>query len=234
MPLKTAMAPLAGNGLLEVMSSFKVTAKQKGLTLTYRENLHILARRPNSFRAELSAIDQDGITQPKALVVSDGKRVWTYRPGQRAYSVMTRSAFEATGDDVVAEGLAAGTFFIGDGHDAAKGFGNLSKEDSGAMLEGMAQGGMIVASEAQSLNGVDYTVYHLRLPKDKLAYLLYMNPQTNTLKRVDLAGTFDGMQIAFEETLTSITVPASAPPNTFTWTPPPGVKKLSKLEVSPF
>ena len=234
MPLKKALAPLAGSGLLETQSSLKMTGSRGGATFTFRQNAHILARAPGRFRAELSPVGTDGTPRPKLVVVSDGLRVWTYRPGQRAYSVVTRQAFEAASDDVTALGLAVGGFFVGDGRELATAFRDITKDNSAAVLAALADTGVTLTSKAQSVGGVDYYVYHMNLSRQGLAYLFYVDSQTSALKRIDLTGKTDGMQIAFEETLTSLRVPASLPASTFTWSPPPGAKKSAAVTVDPF
>ncbi len=234
MPLKKALAPLAGNGLLETQASFKMSGSRGGATFTFRQNAHILARSPGRFHAELSPVGTDGTPRPKLLVVSDGLRVWTYKPGQKAYSVVSRQSFVDANDDVTALGLAVGGFFLGDGRELAEAFRDITKDNSAAVLSALTDTGVTLTAKAQSVGGVDYFVYHMNLGKQGLAYVFYVDSQTSTLKRIDLTGKTDGMQIAFEETLTTLRVPASVPPGTFTWTPPPGTKKSAAVTVDPF
>lgn len=234
MPLKKALAPLASRGLLEAQSSFQMTGSRGGATSTFRQTAHILARRDGRFRAELSPTGEDGTPRPKLLVVSDGKRVWTYRPGLRAYSVVTRQAFEDANDDVTALGLLVGSFFLGDGYDLSEGFRDITPKNSGAVLEGLADAGVILTAKAQSVGGVDYFVYRMLLQKQDLSYLFYVDSQTNTLRRIDLSGKTRGIQIAFQEKLTTLRVPVSVPASTFLWTPPPGTKKSAAVMVDPF
>ncbi len=234
MPLKKALAPLAGSGLLETRSSFKMTGSRGGASFTFRQNAHILARAPGRFCAELSPVGTDGTPRPKLVVVSDGLRVWTYKPGQRAYSVVSRQAFVDADNDVTALGLAVGGFFIGDGRELAVAFRDVTKGNSAAVLSALSDTGVTLTARPQSLGGVDYFVYQMNLGKQGLAYVFYVDSQTNVLKRIDLTGKTDGMKIAFEETLTSLSIPASVPPDTFTWTAPPGAKKSAAVTVDPF
>ncbi len=234
MPLKKALAPLAGSGLLETQTSFKMSGSRGGATFTFRQNIHILSRRPGRFRAELSPVGTDGTPRPKLLVVSDGQRVWTYRPGQKAYSVVSRQSFVDANDDVTALGLAIGGFFLGDGRELAEAFRDITKDNSAAVLSALTDTGVTLTSKAQSVGGVDYFVYRMNLSKQGLAYVFYVDSQTGILKRLDLTGKTDGMQIAFEETLTFLRVPAAVPLNTFTWSPPPGTKKSADVTVDPF
>ena len=234
MPLKKALAPLAGSGLLETQASFKMSGSRGGATFTFRQNAHILARRPGRFRAELSPVGTDGTPRPKLLVVSDGLKVWTYRPGQKAYSVVSRQSFSDANDDITALGLAVGGFFLGDGRELAAAFRDITKDNSAAVLSALSDTGVTLTSKAQSVGGVDYFVYHMNLSKQGLAYVFYVDSQTSSLKRLDLTGKTDGMQNAFEETLTTLRVPATVPSDTFTWSPPPGTKKSAAVTVDPF
>ena len=113
LPLKKALRPLAGEGLVQSHSNFQMTGSKQGLSFTFREEAHIIAKRPGRFRATLTQFSADNTPQQRLLVVCNGVKVWTYRPGTRQYSVTSFKAFEAANNDVTALGLAVGGFFLG-------------------------------------------------------------------------------------------------------------------------
>ena len=169
------------------------------------------------------------------MVISDGLRVWTYKPGQRAYSVVTRQAFVGADNDVTALGLRGRRLLYGRWPRAGRvAFRDVTKGNSAAVLSALSDTGVTLTAKPQSMGGVDYFVYQMNLGKQGLAYVFYVDSQTNVLKRIDLTGKTDGMKIAFQETLTTLRVPASVSPDTFTWTPPPGTKKSATVTVDPF
>ena len=124
--------------MLQSRSNFQMTGSKQGISFTFREEAQIIAKRPGRFRAELTQMAADDTPAARLLVISNGLKVWTYRPGTRQYSVTTYKAFQAANDDVTALGLAIGGFFLGDGHQLAQGFQGLTKDNSADVLKALA------------------------------------------------------------------------------------------------
>lgn len=234
LPLRKALSPLSGSGLIESRSTILMTGSRGGVSFTLREDAHILARRGGKFRAELTQTGPAGPPRTKLLAVSDGRTVWLYRPGLRAYSVMTNRAWAAADDDVSALGLAVGGFFLSDGHEMILGFRGITRDNTRDVLAVLADAGITLTGRAESSGGVDYFVYRMVLSREKMAYRFSVDTQTGALKRIELTGTQGGTRFALAETLSLLRVPASAPAGAFTWTPPPGTKRSVRAGVDPF
>ncbi len=234
MPLKKALRPLSGGGLVQSQSSFQMTGSKQGLSFTFREEARIVAKRPGRFRATLTQFSADNTPQQRLLVVSNGVTVWTYRPGTRQYSVTTLKAFEAANNDVTALGLAVGGFFLGDGHQLAQGFQGLTRDNSADVVSALAGLGVTLSSTVQAGNNEDDLTYRMTLTKQGLAYRFLVNSAGGALRQIELAGAQKGVQIAFKERITQLLPLTTTSKDTFTFTPPPGAVKVASLSVDPF
>ena len=234
MPLKKALRPLSGGGLVQSHSNFQMTGSKQGLSFTFHEEARIVAKRPGRFRATLTQFSADNTPQQRLLVISNGVTVWTYRPGTRQYSVTSFKAFEAANNDVTALGLAVGGFFLGDGHQLAQGFQGLTKNNSADVLTALAGLGVLLSSKAQAGNNEDDVTYRMMLTKQGLTYRFLVNPADSSLRQIELAGAQKGVQIAFKEQITQLAPLTTVPKDTFTFAPPPGTAKVATLSVDPF
>ena len=234
LPLKKALRPLSGGGPIQSKSNFQMTGSKQGLSFTFREEAHIIAKRPGRFRAELTQFSADNAPQQRLLVVSNGVTVWTYRPGTRQYSVTSFKAFEAANNDVTALGLAVGGFFLGDGHQLGQGFQGLTKSNSAEVLSALAGLGVVLSSKIQSGNNEDDLTYRMALTKQGLTYQFLVNSASSTLRQIELIGAQKGVKIAFKEKITQLVPLTMVPRDTFTFTPPPGAAKVTTLSVDPF
>lgn len=233
-PLRKALLPLAGNGPIQSQSDFQMTGSKQGISFTFHESANIVAKRPGRFHADLTQIPADGSPPMRLTVISNGLKVWTYRPGTRQYSVTTYKAFEAANNDVTALGLAVGGFFIGEGHSLAQGFQGLTKSNTSEVLTVLQGMGITLSSKAQSADGSDDLVYHMALTKEALNYDFAVDSQTNTLKQVNLTGTQKSVHVTFQEKIKQITPQTTLPNTTFEFMPPAGSVKVKLLSVDPF
>jgi len=234
MPLKKALRPLSGGGLLQSRSNFQMTGSKQGLSFTFREEARIIAKRPGRFRATLTQFSADNTPQQRLLVVSNGVTVWTYRPGTRQYSVTSFKAFEAANNDVTALGLAVGGFFLGDGHQLAQGFQSLTKDNSADVLTALAGMGVTLSSKVQAGNNEDDLTYRMTLTQQGLTYQFLVNSADGALRQIDLAGAQKGVQIAFKEQVAHLVPLTTVAKDTFTFMPPPGAVQVTTLSVDPF
>jgi len=234
LPLKKALRPLSGGGLIQSRSDFQMTGSKQGLSFTFREQARIVAKRPGHFRAELTQFSADNAPQQRLVVISNGATVWTYRPGTHQYSVTSFKAFEAANNDVTALGLAIGGFFLGDGHQLAQGFQGLTRANSADVLTALDATGVSLSAKVQSGNNEDDLAYRMTLTRQGLTYRFLVDSAGGALRQVELAGTQKGVQIAFKEQITQLVPLVTVPKDTFTFTPPPGAAKVATVSVDPF
>lgn len=234
LPLKKALRPLSGGGLIQSRSSFQMTGSKQGLSFTFREQARIVAKRPGHFRAELTQFSADNTPQQRLVVISNGATVWTYRPGTRQYSVTPFKAFEAANNDVTALGLAIGGFFLGDGHQLAQGFQGLTRSNAADVLTALDATGVTLSAKVQSGNNEDDLLYRMALTRQGLTYQFLVDTAGGALRQVELMGAQKGVQIAFKEQITQLVPLAAVPKDTFTFAPPPGAARVAAVSVDPF
>ena len=234
LPLKKALAPLDGSGVLQSHSSLRLTGTRSGVSVLLREDLQIISRRPGRFHASLTQYDMMGGPQKKLVVVSNGVSVWTYRPGLREYSVMPLAAFKKADSDIPTLGLVIGGFYLGEGRPFVEGLHSVTAENNAAVLAVMNGMDITLARETKAMRDQDDYVYSLTLTKQNIAYRFYVNTQTGILTRVDLTGTQNGTQFSYREDIQSIALQPPVPGATFVFTPPPGAVNAAGVAINPF
>ena len=233
LPLKKALAPLNGSGVLRSHSTLRMTGTRSGVSVLLREDLQLLSRRPGRFRALLTQYDMTGGPQKKLVVVSNGASVWTYQPGLRQYSVMPLAAFKKADSDIPTLGLVIGGFYLGDGHPLVDGFHSITPTNSAAVLSVLGRMDVTLSRETKSIKDQDDYVYSLSLTRQNLTYRFYVNTLTGALTRVDLAGAQNGTQFSYREDIQNLTPQPPLPNAAFVFTPPPGAVKAVTNPINP-
>lgn len=232
-PLKKALAPFDTKRPIQSESDFQMSGSTKGMNFTFREHLKILAKQPNKFRAEVAVLSSDGTPQARYQIISDGVKVWTYQPGIKKYSVVSRAAFTAANDDLPALGVAVGSFYIGDAASMVSGLDVVTKENSAEVLHLLQANGLKVTGKSESIGGADAFVYTMAVVKEGLGYRFALDPDTNALNQVELNGKHAGITIALSEKNLRVSPASRITPATFRFTPPADAKKVKALSVDP-
>jgi len=234
LPLKKALAPLDAVGTLQSHTTIRMTGTRLGVSVTLREDLQVVSRFPNHFRASLTQYDTQGGPQKKVIVVSNGAFVWTYRPGLRQYSVMSLAAWKKADNDIPTLGLVIGGFYLGDGRQLVQGVHSITPANSAEVLTVLSGMDVALSRQVKSAGGQDDYVYSLMLSKQNLAYQFYVGSQTSRLVRVDLSGAQDGTEFAYREDIRRITPRTAVPNSTFVFAPPLGTVKTPVVSINPF
>ena len=232
--LKQALAPVAAGGALQSRSTIQMTGSKQGVSFTFREQASIIAKRPGKFRAVVTQLSTAGTPQRRLVVVSDGIKVWTVRPGTGQYTVMSAKNFHAANSDMTALGLAQGGFFLGDGHEMAQGLQTITKESSPQALAMLAGMGIHLTGRTESVEGKDEFVYRMVLSRQGLSYQFFIDPATAALRRIQLKGRQNGVSLEFWETVNEMNAPSTVAKTTFQFWPAPGTVKVAALSVDPF
>ena len=234
LPLKKALAPLSGAAPLQSHTTIRMTGTQAGVSVMLREDIQLVCRYPNRFRAALTQYDSSGGPQKKLVVISNGVLVWTYRPGSAEYSITSLAAWKKTDNDIPTLGLVMGGFYLGAGRPLVQGFHSISPANSAQVQTVLQQMEISLSRQVKSASGQDDYVYSLTLAKQDLAYQFYVGSQTNALARVDLAGSQNNIQFSYREDVTRIAPDFAITAATFVFTPPPGTLKTAAVPVNPF
>lgn len=232
--LKQSLALLASPGPLQSTSTMQMSGSKQGISFTFREQVSIIAKQPGKFRAEITQYSADNSPQAHLLVVSDGVKVWTYRPGTNQYSVRSFKSFHDANDDMTALGLAMGGFFLGEGHDLAVGLQNITKDTTPLTLKELTKNGVVVTQRTEGVDGEDDYVYRLALINQGITYRFVINPRTARLRQIELSGKQNGVTMAFRETIATLSKPSSIAKTAFQFVPPAGAAKIAALSVDPF
>ena len=231
LPLKKALAPLSGAAPLQSHTTLRMTGTRAGVSVTLRENIQIVCRYPNRFRAELTQYDSLGRPQKKLLVVSNGTLVWTYRPGLAQYSVTSLAAWKYSDSEISTLGLIIGGFYLGAGRPLMQGFHSITPSNSAQVQTVLQQMEISLSRQVKSAGGQDDYVYRLTLAKQNLAYQFYVGSQTDTLARVDLTGIQNRIQFSYREDVTRIVPSLILPASAFVFAPPPGTTQTAAVSV---
>jgi outer membrane lipoprotein-sorting protein len=234
LPLKKALTPLDSMGTLQSHSTISMAGTRQGISVMLHEDLQIVSRYPNHFRATLTQYDTQGGFRKKLIVVSNGALVWTYRPGLRQYSVVSLASWKKADNDIPTLGLVIGGFYLGDGRPLVQGFHSITPTNSADVLAVLNQMDVTLSRQIKASGDQDDYVYRLTLAKQSLAYKFYVNSQTNALTRVDLSGTQDHTDFSYREDIARISPRTAAASSTFIFSPPAGTTKTAIVTTDPF
>ena len=232
MLLKQAMASTWSHHGLAAETDLHINVTGEGAGVTCRERIQILAVQPDKYRSVVTLIKPDGSQGVIYRIISDGSKVITYRPGLQEYAVQPARQFEQQAEDFPPLGLYVGALFFAD-----KSFTTLfsaitpgNESQVAAILSGIDAS---VSSKRLSLDGSQYAVYTLYVPKDGWTYRFFVDPKTSALKRIEMTVVQVPITMMVVEYVRS-SRPASPPPATFQVMPPQGTARVRDLPVSPF
>lgn len=224
---------------LQTDSTFVLDAKGGGVSFTARVQLNVLAKRGTGkkFRANaaLAAPEGNAPAGAKYVVVSDGTRVFTHRPGANQYSVQARKTWDAGDDDLPVLGLFASTYLDGffSGFNAL-----LASADDKTILEAFKQQGLKLSGEKTGQNGVAGYVFTLDFGKTAgvgPTYRLFVDPETGVMKQLELKTREKNMDVTMTESVARVSAaPGGITASTFAFAPPAGTKKVKALAVEVF
>ena len=234
MPLKKALTPLDTTGAIQSHTTLTMTGTRQSVSVTLREDLQIVSRYPNRFRASLTQFSTHGGPKKKIVVISNGVLVWTYRPGLRQYSVMPYTDWKKTDNDIPTLGMSIGGFYLGEGRPLVQGFHSITPANSAEVLGVLSGMDVSLSRQTKSSGNQDDYVYSLMLSKQDLTYQFYVSSQQNRLTRLDLAGTQNGTDVTYREDIQQISSLPIVPSTTFAFTPPLGVTQTAALSIDPF
>ncbi len=229
--LRKALAVFAGT-TLQAETEFQIDAKGSGAAFTYREHIAIQAKRPGKFRTRITMYAPDGGRGARYMVVNDGAKVFTYRPGARQYSVTTRKAWEASDEDLPVLGLFGSAFMEGFLSDVAKGLGG---SDSKATLETLKTMGLTLTGKPETVDGTELYAYTLDFGgPENTAYRFLIDPAAAAIRQIELKTKDRRMELVMKEKILRLWSAPATPAGTFQFVPPRGAKKVNQLTVEPF
>lgn len=233
LPLKKALSALDGTAPLHSHTTIRMTGTRAGVSVMLREDIQIVCKYPNRFHAVLTQYDSSGGPQKKLVVISNGARVWTYRPGLAEYSVTSFAAWKQTDNGIPTLGLVIGGFYLGAGRPLMQAFHSITPANNAEVQTALQQMEITLSRQVKSASGQDAYVYSLTLAKQDLAYQFYVGSQTNALVRVDLIGTQGNIQFFYREDVTRIAPDTAVSASTFAFVPLAGSRQDHRRFTKP-
>ncbi len=229
--VKTVTNFLRGN-VYETHSQTRFSLGQQGTNVDFYVQSKTIVAAPLKFRAEVVFTKPGETSKEPTLIISDGQKVSIYRPDLRQYTVMSANAFEKTNDSYLI-GMSSALFLqVPNDVKEVVAQGKLSDKDVLSEI-GLAANTMI-KQDQQTINGVPLSVYNYTDSKAGWTISAFIQPETATLKQLQIAGSGEGFNILMTEQIVSRTENPPITPTTFKFTPPRGAKLVKSLEITPF
>ncbi len=200
-----------------VKSELAMSGVSGGMTIAYKQSITVMGAFPDKFRAEIAVLNQDGTPGARYLVVGDGLKAWTFRPGTNQYRVRSLSAFRAANDDMPSLGILCGLV------SSVPEFGDL------AVLK-LGGGTVQVSDDAAS----GAKTFHIGMGKGGPLMAFAVDPQTAAFTRLSLNGKDAGSTFDITETVSEFSVTPQSAAGIFVWSPPKGAAKVAALPIGPF
>lgn len=229
--LGTALQRFFEHASYETTAEIRINSVAGNTSVQSSVSVRTIAQHPNRFRSEITFTNPDQPeTKVTTLVVSNGQRVWLYRPDVKQYQVLTYDQFDQY-DDSYWLGFSA-MFYGQIPADVRQAIGQTAATGPQIMTElGVElkdlQGGL------QMLENSPSYVYRYRNPQEGMTFSAFIEPTSAKLQQLQAEGRFEGADVTITERIRSRTPNPAIAPNTFTFSPPPGAKAVKTLRIGP-
>ncbi len=209
-----------------------LTAKITSLDLAFNINTKTIVKAGGKFRSEITFVQPGESPSSTNLLISDGKQVWIYRPDLKQYAVTSYQNFQKKYDESFFIGISSLMFLEIPEKDrkliAETGnSGDILKEFGLSNIKGIKQ-------ENSTVDGENLSVYNYTFKKEGFNVAGFIKPETAILKQLQIGGKTQGMNMLITEKILARTPSPRIDAKTFNFTPPPGVKKVTSLSITPF
>lgn len=229
--IKTGETFFKGNNY-QTLSQMQLKGRNQGADVTFYIQSKTIVNSTNKFRSEI-AFTQDGKpSKESAVVISDGKQVYIYRPDLQQYSIITSQAFNKSNDSFLI-GLSS-SFFLEFADNMGKYIASGALSQPSAIQQISAAANEAIQGETRNVEGKQIYIYSFNDPKQGYTLSAYVNPQLANLEQMQIVSKDSGSDIAIIEKIQQRTEVKNLAPQTFSFTPPRGAKKVKSLSISPF
>jgi outer membrane lipoprotein-sorting protein len=216
----------------QTVSQMQLKGTNKGVNVTVYIQTKTTVNSKNRFRSEI-AFTQDGKpSKESAVVISDGKQVYIYRPDLKQYSVISAQAFNKSNDSFLI-GLSS-SFFLEFADSIGKYIASGALSEPSVIKEISAAANQAIQGETRNVEGKQMYMYSFNDPKQGYTLSAFVNPQLANLEQMQITGKDDGLDIEIIEKIQQRAEVKNLAPQTFKFTPPKGAKKVKSLSISPF
>lgn len=205
-----------------------VSAKTDGFDINVNVQTKTLAQSGKKFRSEITFTQPGAKAKLYSLVICDGNQVWIYRPELKQYAIISYADFKES----FLIGISS-LAFIEIPEATRK---SIAQSDSSKKI--VQEFGLTndsgIKEEKRTIDGEEFSVYSYTDTKDGFSFSGFVQPVTATLKQIQMGGNSEGLDILITEKIIRRTANPTINAQTFTFSPPPGAKKLKSLSITPF
>ena len=227
--LAKATAAFVQSDRYRTESEMRVKASSGGTDVTSVAKVTTLVQVPYQFRAEITFPSDTG-KEVKSIVISDGKRVWMYRPDLKQYAVTPFEKFDDL-NDYYWIGMSS-YWYSSVTPDVRELFTNGSLTDPQVLKELGMTGTSPLKGSSQTLNGRSLYSYEFT-DKEGFTISALVEPSTAELKQIRLNGKSDGFNVDIAERILSRTANPAIAASIFKFTPPSGAKLVKSVAIGP-
>jgi outer membrane lipoprotein-sorting protein len=229
--IKTGETFFKGNNY-QTISQMQLRGTNNGIDVTINIQAKTIVNSANKFRSEIAFSQNNKPSKESAIVVSDGKQVYIYRPDLKQYSVISSQAFNKSNDSFFI-GLSS-SFFLEFADDIGQYIASGALSQPEVIKEISTAANEAIKGEKLNEQGKQLYVYSFDDPKQGYTLSAYVNPQLANLEKMQIVGKDNGFDIAIIENIQQRTEIKTLAQQTFRFTPPKGAKKVKSLSISPF
>jgi len=201
-----------------------------GFEVTAQSSTKTIVQSGGKFRSEITFKKPDESQGITSLVVSDGKKVWIYRSDLKQYAVTSSTKFEESQEESFLIGISSMLFLS---IDAPTRWQISSPNTSSQILDELKlDKDSAVKVEKVTVDGKE--LYACKYKAESFSISGFIEPDTTNLNQMQISGETEGIKILMTEKILERTPHPSIDAQTFIFTPPPGVKKVDSLSISPF
>ncbi len=232
-PLKRALETFFKSSRFQVNSEMTLKAKVEQSNVEIVSKNQTITALPNQFRSDIE------ISNKKYLVVSNGKQVWVYKPSTREYAVSSFEDFQSSQDNFLI-GLSS-SFLM----EIVRSLQEEQKTDTvnqADLLESITdfftnsfnKEGFTFKQESRTVDQVAYSLYRYRSDEEKIEFVLWVDPNSENLKRLQVLGTDKDIAVDITENILQQNTEPEINNDTFTFVPTAGMKKVEELLLEAF
>ncbi|HLO85119.1 MAG TPA: hypothetical protein VK203_08930 [Nostocaceae cyanobacterium] len=206
-----------------------ITAKTQGGDFKFKINTKTIVQAGGKFRSEIFFTEIEDQTKQQYVVISDGKKVWTYNPVSQEYSISSSDNFQ--------ESFLIGVsslVFIQFPEEARVAISQNQSSSEKILQEIGLLDNTRLKEEQGIVDNQQVSVYRYTEPEDGFNFSAFIEPVEGIVKQVQFGGQSSGFDILITEKILQRTSQPVTTAQTFKFSPPLGAKQVKSLSIDPF
>jgi outer membrane lipoprotein-sorting protein len=228
--LKKALQTFYQSNRIQSRSNMAFDFSASGIKGQVNVNMTTVVENGDKFNSQVIFANPQSVPI-KFNIISNGKKVWIYRPDKRIYRETTLAKFN---NERFWVGISVWFFSMISEKD------RLNLINNAELTSASSLGAVLKAPQIKEFKGErvlvdDRSLYAFSsLLVGNYKFTSIVQPDTGALSSLEMSGTADGMNILLKEKIESWKSITSIDKKTFTFSPPKGVKRVKTLSIMPF